>query len=189
MWFLPGLADGRIGASAWPCASQRSAAGWLGRRWLLIATDRCSERSRSVRKSSQVRWPTARSGARSAPARYAPAALPGSLTGRIGRCLPRAAVSCGSARPSRKHVVRRCRARGRPACARWSRRRRLQRRALRRWPDRRSELDPVGSFVRAATEHPDVGAGIRSSGSRSPGHISWVSWVYCYDTVRRGNVT
>ena len=43
-------------------------------------------RSRSARKSSQVRSPTALSGARLAPARSARAACPGSLTGRIGRC-------------------------------------------------------------------------------------------------------
>jgi hypothetical protein len=44
------------------------------------------ELSRSARKSSQVRWPTARSGARLAPARNARAAPPGTRTGRIGRC-------------------------------------------------------------------------------------------------------
>jgi Acetyltransferase (GNAT) domain len=42
--------------------------------------------NRSARKSSQVRWPTARSGARMAPARTARAAPPGSRTGMISRC-------------------------------------------------------------------------------------------------------
>ena len=45
---------------------------------------------RSAKKFSHVRWPTARSGARFAPARMARAALPGIHNGRIGRCLPRA---------------------------------------------------------------------------------------------------
>src|SRR4030095_14380226 len=44
------------------------------------------ELTRSARNSSQVRQPTARSGARLAPARNARAALPGSQTGMIGRC-------------------------------------------------------------------------------------------------------
>ena len=45
---------------------------------------------RVTRKSSQVRRPTAWSGARFAPARNARAALPGSRMGRIGRLMPRA---------------------------------------------------------------------------------------------------
>jgi hypothetical protein len=48
------------------------------------------ELTRAARNSSQVRRPTARSGARFAPARNARAALPGSHTGTIGRRLPRA---------------------------------------------------------------------------------------------------
>ena len=46
--------------------------------------------TRSARKPSQVRWPTARSGARFAPARNARAALPGSRSGTSTRCLRRA---------------------------------------------------------------------------------------------------
>jgi hypothetical protein len=45
-------------------------------------------RTQSARKSSQVRWPTARSGARFAPSRNARAAFPGRGTGRIRRRLP-----------------------------------------------------------------------------------------------------
>jgi hypothetical protein len=45
---------------------------------------------RSARNSSQVRRPTARSGVRLAPPRNARAALPGSGTGTISRCLRRA---------------------------------------------------------------------------------------------------
>ena len=48
------------------------------------------ELSRSARNSSQVRRPTARPGDRLAPARNARAALPGSRTGTISRCLRRA---------------------------------------------------------------------------------------------------
>ena len=46
--------------------------------------------TRSARKSSQDRSPTARSGARFAPARKARAALPAIGTGNTSRCLPRA---------------------------------------------------------------------------------------------------
>jgi hypothetical protein len=46
--------------------------------------------TRSARNSAQVRRPTARPGARLAPARTARAALPGSQTGTSGRRLPRA---------------------------------------------------------------------------------------------------
>ena len=51
-----------------------------------------AELSCTTRKSSQVRRPTARSGAELAPARNARAALPGTQIGSINRCLRRA---CG----------------------------------------------------------------------------------------------
>jgi hypothetical protein len=60
----------------------REVAGRYGRLDLL-SLDRLT---RSARKSSQVRWPTACSGARFAPARTARAALPGNRTGTMGRC-------------------------------------------------------------------------------------------------------
>lgn len=55
--------------------------------YLMIALTPLDAPTRSFRKSSHVRRPTARPGARLAPARSAAAALPGSLTGMISRCL------------------------------------------------------------------------------------------------------
>ena len=56
--------------------------------------------TRSARKSSQVRRPTARSGARLAPSRSARAALPGSRTGTSSRRLP-----CARRYPRRSSAI------------------------------------------------------------------------------------
>jgi hypothetical protein len=64
------------------CGDRRQAAGTE-----LLSV---GEPTDAARKSSQVRRPTARSGARFAPARIALETSPGSLTGTIGRCLARA---------------------------------------------------------------------------------------------------
>lgn len=75
-----------------PCSCSRKAAGDLGFHDRVFRVDDpvqgTSARgslTRSARNSSHVRLPTARSGARLAPARTACAARPGSRTGRIGR--------------------------------------------------------------------------------------------------------
>jgi hypothetical protein len=84
-WMPGGVALPQEAALAPPSASQRESAppGRLD----LLSLD---ELTRSARKSSQVRRPTARSGARLAPARNVRAAFPGSRIGTIGRCLRRA---------------------------------------------------------------------------------------------------